>query len=227
MFVKLKKKYNDFNLSNLNNMLLVLSLIVFIISLVLVKNNFIFILIYLFVYLTKKKLKNKTIRFISDISGIILVCLILISYLELSIFSLDIKYLIRLVLKVLLGLDYFFIIISIIKNKKIKYVKGRKSKKYTFKELRSKKFGMFKAKTQEEFNKYIKNENINIDSDYYQVIQNNLENKSKNDLEEYVWLNYLRFYKNKRFNKRNVFDRSNLLFLVIHIIILLLTIFVR
>ena len=52
-------------------------------------------------------------------------------------------------------------------------------------------------------------------------------NKVKNDLEDYVCLNYLRFYKNKKYNKKNIFDSLNIVFISIHVIILLLSIFVR
>ena len=81
---------------------------------------------------------------------------------------------------------------------------------------------IFKEKENKEIDNYIKNNNINLLSDYYKVLKDNIDEKSKNELEEYVWINYLRFYKNRRFVKKEVFDYVDIIYIGIHVIMLLL-----
>lgn len=227
MFFKLKKIHDKFNVSDLNNLLLVISLIPLIISLYITNNIFVIIMICCLVYLLSTNLKNnKYIRFLSNFLGIFILGYLFLKYLDLSFINFDIKNIYLLFIKILLLIDYLLIVFISIKNKKLKIIKNkqRKLKKYTFKDLRKEKREIFKKENILMINEYIKNNNIKEKSDYYKVINDNLENKISYNLEEYVWINYLRFYKNKRFNKRNIFDKMNFVFLVIHVIILLLAI---
>ena len=134
----------------------------------------------------------------------------------------------EIIVKIFFFVDYFLIILLTIKDKKYKIMKlqKRRLKKYTFKELRERKIDDFKRINQEIVNEYLKTYNILKDSDYYKVINDNYLNKTKEDLEEYVWINYLRFYKNKKYQKVRL-DKTNFLFLGIHGIILLLVLLVR
>ena len=131
------------------------------------------------------------------------------------------------IIKGLYILNYFWFVLMHIKNKKVKYYRKKKRKKYTFRELREKNMLLFKNKTKKAIADYVENQNIELNSDYSNLLENNLDDKSLNDLEEYVWLNYLRFYKHKRYDKEVLFDKLNLVFLIIHVIILLLVFLVR
>lgn len=229
MYQRLKKKHDSINLSDLNNILLIISIISLLISLICTNNLIIFILIFIFTYELASHIKNnKYVRFLSNFLGIILLGYTLIK-LSNTILNSNIINIINLVIKIILFLDYFLIILVIIKDKKLKLLKksNRNIKKYTFKELRSKKYNQFREDNLKEIDLYLEENLISKDSDYYKVIENNIDNKTKIDLEEYVWMNYLRFYKNKRYNKTNVFDKLNFVFIIIHVIILLLAIFVR
>ena len=230
MLKKLKKKHDSIELEDLNNILLVISLIIFLGSLILVKNVLILTIIFVFIYeLSSHLTNNKYINFLSNFLGIILLAYLLMNFLDLSFLNFDILKILNLVIKVLMLINYFLVIFIDIKRKKLKIVKSKKRsiKKYTFKELRSKKINEFKNNNLKVIDEYKRVNEINKTSDYYKVIKNNLDNKTNNDLEEYVWVNYLWFYKNKRYNKRNIFDKMNFVFMIIHVIILLLAIFVR
>ena len=230
MFLKLKKKHDAIDVSDLNNLILVISLIPLIISLYITNNIFIIILICLFVYELSTHFKsNKYIRFLSNFLGIIVLGYLFMKFLDLSFINFDIKNIYLWFIKIVVLIDYFLIVFINIKRKKLKIIKNKKRilKKYTFKELRKEKRDYFKKENILLTNEYIKNNDIKENSDYYKVIKDNLDNKTSYDLEEYIWINYLRFYKNKRFNKRNVFDKMNFVFILIHVIILLLAIFIR
>lgn len=230
MFLKIKKKHDSIELTDLNNILLVISLVLLIISLLYATNVLILVLIFIFIYeLSSHLTENKYIRFLSNFLGILLFGYLSMYFLDLSFINFDIKNVFRIVIKILLLINYFLIVFVDIKRKKLKIIKGRKGKKkkYTFKELRGEKIDYFKTENIKTFDTYTKNNNINLRSDYYKLLKDNLDNKTANDLEEYVWLNYLRFYKNKKYNRRNVFDKMNFVFILIHVIILLLAIFVR
>ena len=58
------------------------------------------------------------------------------------------------------------------------------------------------------------------------MLNNSIDEKSKDELEEFVWLNYLRFYKNRRYFKRQLFEFENIIYVLVHIVIVLL-IYVR
>lgn len=229
MFKKIKKKYDSFLMTDLNNLLLIFTLLLFLISLFFLKNIYVYFFIYIFLFdLTRHIKKNKYILPFNWIIGIFLIAFLFFNLLNLSFLSLDIKKIMEIIVKIFFFVDYFLIILLTIKDKKYKIMKlqKRRLKKYTFKELRERKIDDFKRINQEIINEYLKTYNILKDSDYYKVINDNYLNKTKEDLEEYVWINYLRFYKNKKYQKVRL-DKTNFLFLGIHGIILLLVLLVR
>lgn len=229
MFKKIKKKYDSFLMTDLNNLLLIFTLLLFLISLFFLKNIYVYFFIYIFLFdLTRHIKKNKYILPFNGIIGIFLIAFLFFNLLNLSFLSLDIKKIMEIIVKIFFFVDYFLIILLTIKDKKYKIMKlqKRRLKKYTFKELRERKIDDFKRINQEIINEYLKTYNILKDSDYYKVINDNYLNKTKEDLEEYVWINYLRFYKNKKYQKASL-DKTNFLFLGIHGIILLLVLLVR
>lgn len=229
MLKKIKKKYDSFLMTDLNNLLLIFTLLLFLISLFFLKNIYIYLFIYIFLFdLTRHIKKNKYILPFNGIIGIFLIAFLFFNLLNLSFLSLDIKKIMEIIVKIFFFVDYFLIILLTIKDKKYKIMKlqKRRLKKYTFKELRERKIDDFKRINQEIINEYLKTYNILKDSDYYKVINDNYLNKTKEDLEEYVWINYLRFYKNKKYQKASL-DKTNFLFLGIHGIILLLVLLVR
>ena len=229
MLKKIKKKYDSFLMTDLNNLLLIFTLLLFLISLFFLKNIYVYLFIYIFLFdLTRHIKKNKYILPFNGIIGIFLIAFLFFNLLNLSFLSLDIKKIMEIIVKIFFFVDYFLIILLTIKDKKYKIMKlqKRRLKKYTFKELRERKIDDFKRINQEIINEYLKTYNILKDSDYYKVINDNYLNKTKEDLEEYVWINYLRFYKNKKYQKASL-DKTNFLFLGIHGIILLLVLLVR
>ena len=229
MLKKIKKKYDSFLMTDLNNLLLIFTLLLFLISLFFLKNIYVYFFIYIFLFdLTRHIKKNKYILPFNWIIGIFLIAFLFFNLLNLSFLSLDIKKIMEIIVKIFFFVDYFLIILLTIKDKKYKIMKlqKRRLKKYTFKELRERKIDDFKRINQEIINEYLKTYNILKDSDYYKVINDNYLNKIKEDLEEYVWINYLRFYKNKKYQKASL-DKTNFLFLGIHGIILLLVLLVR
>lgn len=229
MLKKIKKKYDSFLMTDLNNLLLIFTLLLFLISLFFLKNIYVYFFIYIFLFdLTRHIKKNKYILPFNWIIGIFLIAFLFFNLLNLSFLSLDIKKIMEIIVKIFFFVDYFLIILLTIKDKKYKIMKlqKRRLKKYTFKELRERKIDDFKRINQEIINEYLKTYNILKDSDYYKVINDNYLNKTKEDLEEYVWINYLRFYKNKKYQKASL-DKTNFLFLGIHGIILLLVLLVR
>ena len=216
-------------MTDLNNLLLIFTLLLFLISLFFLKNIYIYLFIYIFLFdLTRHIKKNKYILPFNWIIWIFLIAFLFFNLLNLSFLSLDIKKIMEIIVKIFFFVDYFLIILLTIKDKKYKIMKlqKRRLKKYTFKELRERKIDDFKKINQEIINEYLKTYNILKDSDYYKVINDNYLNKTKEDLEEYVWINYLRFYKNKKYQKASL-DKTNFLFLGIHGIILLLVLLVR
>lgn len=216
-------------MTDLNNLLLIFTLLLFLISLFFLKNIYVYFFIYIFLFdLTRHIKKNKYILPFNGIIGIFLIAFLFFNLLNLSFLSLDIKKIMEIIVKIFFFVDYFLIILLTIKDKKYKIMKlqKRRLKKYTFKELRERKIDDFKRINQEIINEYLKTYNILKDSDYYKVINDNYLNKTKEDLEEYVWINYLRFYKNKKYQKASL-DKTNFLFLGIHGIIFLLVLLVR
>lgn len=229
MWAKVKRKYQEIDIHNLDNILLVISLIIFLVSLFFIQNNFLLIFVYLFIYeLSNHINENKYLIFIKNFILIIILGFVLMTLTNINLFSYDYLRIFRIIIKVFIYIEYFFIVSKLISYKRLKYIKGNPLvKKYTFKELRKKHFNRFLEVNKEIVNNYVTENNIKVGTDSYELIYSNLENKTINDLEEYVCVNYLRFYKNKRFHKVKVFDIINVIFIVIHIVILLLAIFVR
>ena len=227
MLKAMKNNYQNLSFFNLNNSLLIISFMFFIISLILVKNTVLIVIMVLFIaFLLNKIEMTKITRFLNYLSFIITLALILISFLNLSFINIDVIIVFKNVVKILLFSQYSYFVYYIIKNKKIKFVRKRKSI-YTFKELRSNNYDLYFNLNENYIENYVEKENISYESDYYKIINNNLDNKSKNDLEEYVWINYLRFYKNRGLHHLNIFDKFNLVFIGIHVIILMLSFLVR
>lgn len=224
MFKKLKIKHDKLKLSDLNNTLLLLTIIFLIISSYFLNNIWLAIIIYLFIYDLYIHSKNKITSFLTYISGILLIAFLFLNLTNLNILQFNFNKYLFLTLKILLVLDYIIIILKEIKNKKIKYLKGKK-KKYTFKELRKRKIDSLKKRNKVLIDNYLEEENINLKSNYAKLINDNLDYLTKNDLENYIQIEYLRFYKNKNNNKS--FDRFGVFFLLIHVIILLLCLLVR
>mgnify|MGYP004522783099 FL=1 len=227
MYKKLITKLKEFNLEKINSLVLIISFILYLLSIYLVNNKYILIINYWFIYYISLKNKNKIIRFFKDITGILLLGFFFISLLNLNVFILDYKYYIFLIVKLSFLITYLLLVIKNIKIKKIKYLKIRKGSKYTFKELRRKKIDDFKDKETKEINSYLERENILVNSEYAKLIKDNLDNLASNELENYIWMNYLRFYKNQKKKKNNNISKYDLVFLIIHVIILLLSLLVR
>lgn len=227
MYKKLITKLKEFNLEKINSLVLIISFILYLLNIYLVNNKYILIINYWFIYYISLKNKNKIIRFFKDITGILLLGFFFISLLNLNVFILDYKYYIFLIVKLSFLITYLLLVIKNIKIKKIKYLKIRKGSKYTFKELRRKKIDDFKDKETKEINSYLERENILVNSEYAKLIKDNLDNLASNELENYIWMNYLRFYKNQKKKKNNNISKYDLVFLIIHVIILLLSLLVR
>ncbi len=227
MYKKLITKLKEFNLEKINSLVLIISFILYLLSIYLVNNKYILIINYLFIYYISLKNKNKIIRFFKDITGILLLGFFFISLLNLNVFILDYKYYIFLIVKLSFLITYLLLVIKNIKIKKIKYLKIRKGSKYTFKELRRKKIDDFKDKETKEINSYLERENILVNSEYAKLIKDNLDNLASNELKNYIWMNYLRFYKNQKKKKDNNISKYDFVFLIIHVIILLLSLLVR
>ena len=228
MLLRLKTIRNNINLSNLNNSLLIISLIMFTFSIYFLNNKYWFLVIIVLLYeLYNHTKKNKYLKLIMDISFIITLGYFLLTFIDLSFFNFNILKYIKILIKVLFLVTYFWIIICEISNKKIKHLKRKKKSGRSFNELRKSKINYYKEKRSDYINSYIKEHNIDATSDYYKLIKANLASKTKEEMEEYIKLEYLRFYKNRALVKKNIFDKFNIVFLLIHVIILLLVILVR
>ena len=159
MLKKIKKKYDSFLMTDLNNLLLIFTLLLFLISLFFLKNIYVYFFIYIFLfYLTRYIKKNKYILPFNWIIGIFLIAFLFFNLLNLSFLSLDIKKIMEIIVKIFFFVDYFLIILLTIKDKKYKIMKlqKRRLKKYTFKELRERKIDDFKRINQEIINEYLK-----------------------------------------------------------------------
>jgi len=221
-----KLKNENINLNDLNIGIFLLCFIIFIISLVLVKNIFIVIAISILLLFLNKGKNSKIINFINSILPIILFGNLLLWFLKYDIINLN--SILLNIIKLLLLINYFFFSFGYIKLKNDNALKKNRKLKniYSFKQLRDNNINRVKKYNQEEIDAFINKNNINTNSDYYKVIYENFENKCWIDLEEYVWINYLRFYKNKRLHKNRDLKIIDLVFFLIHVIILLLILIV-
>ena len=195
-------------------------------SIYLVKNIYLLIIIYFFLFILYSKINHKVIEFFVYILGILLIGYIFINLLNLNIFILDYKKIFIIIIKLFYLFSYFSIFLLNIKNKRREYLKIKKGKKYTFKELRGKKIEQFRNDELAKINYFIDKQGIN-NSEYEKIIRDNLSNLTDESLDKYIWINYLRFYKNQKKQKNNNISKSDLVFLTIHVIILLLSLLVR
>ena len=219
-------KIKNFNLKRINIFIYIISFIIYLMSIYLVKNIYLLIIIYFFLFILYSKINHKVIEFFVYILGISLIGYIFINLLNLNIFILDYKKIFIIIIKLFYLFSYFSIFLLNIKNKRKEYLKIKKGKKYTFKELRGKKIEQFRNDEIEKINYFINKQGIN-NSEYEKIIRDNLSNLTDESLDKYIWVNYLRFYKNQKKQKNNNISKSDLVFLTIHVIILLLSLLVR
>ena len=227
--IKLRNKFLEFNIYELNNIIVILSFIIFLISIYYVKNVYLIIFMYLFILYLARNYEKNTIKFISIVLPIIILGYFLIQFVNLNFFEKETSQILRIIIKILMSLDSVLILYYYFRIKKIKLLKSlkRKYKKYTFKELKRKNLDNFRNSYNIYLDSYLEKNNIRLDSDYFKVIENNINNKINNNLNEFVWINYLRFYKNQRYNNKIGFSVFNLLFLIFNVIILILVLNVR
>lgn len=219
-------KIKNFNLKRINIFIYIISFIIYLMSIYLVKNIYLLIIIYFFLFILYNKINHKVIEFFVYILGILLIGYIFINLLNLNIFILDYKKIFIIIIKLFYLFSYFSIFLLNIKNKRREYLKIKKGKKYTFKELRGKKIEQFRNDELAKINYFIDKQGIN-NSEYEKIIRDNLSNLTDESLDKYIWVNYLRFYKNQKKQKNNNISKSDLVFLTIHVIILLLSLLVR
>lgn len=219
-------KIKNFNLKRINIFIYIISFIIYLMSIYLVKNIYLLIIIYFFLFILYSKINHKVIEFFVYILGILLIGYIFINLLNLNIFILDYKKIFIIIIKLFYLFSYFSIFLLNIKNKRREYLKIKKGKKYTFKELRGKKIEQFRNDELAKINYFIDKQGIN-NSEYEKIIRDNLSNLTDESLDKYIWVNYLRFYKNQKKQKNNNITKSDLVFLTIHVIILLLSLLVR
>ena len=221
MLDKIRDKIDEFDIYELNNIIIVVSFILFIISLYFVKNVYLIIILYLGILYLSRLYEKSIIKFICSLLPIIILGYCLIHFIHFTFIKEETFRTFRIIIKILLGLNYIAILYYYFKNKKVKLTKlfKKKSSKYTFRELRKKNINKFIENTNNYIDNYIDCNNISLDSDYFKVIENNID--------EYVWINYLRFYKNQKFKKESIFNVYNLSFLLIHVIILIIVLIVR
>ncbi|MCI5701834.1 MAG: hypothetical protein MR266_03630 [Erysipelotrichaceae bacterium] len=219
-------KIKNFNLKRINIFIYIISFIIYLMSIYLVKNIYLLIIIYFFLFILYSKINHKVIEFFVYILGILLIGYIFINLLNLNIFILDYKKIFIIIIKLFYLFSYFSIFLLNIKNKRKEYLKIKKGKKYTFKELRGKKIEQFRNDELAKINYFIDKQGIN-NSEYEKIIRDNLSNLTDESLDKYIWVNYLRFYKNQKKQKNNNITKSDLVFLTIHVIILLLSLLVR
>ena len=228
MFQKIMKKYNELDIYDLYTLIIILCFLLFFISLVIGKNIYLFILMYILVIYLSRSFSNKIIIFLVSTLPLLLVGAIIIPFFSLKYFTIDIINILYIIIKLWLGISYIILIYLLLKSKRKKTIRNtlKRFKYYSFKELRKRHYKYYQERNKDVVKKYIEKNKIDNSSDYYKVIEDNIDNKSKQDLEEFVWINYLRFYKNKRFLKNDIFSLINVAYLIIHIIMVLL-IFVR
>ena len=219
-------KIKNFNLKRINIFIYIISFIIYLMSIYLVKNIYLLIIIYFFLFILYSKINYKVIEFFVYILGILLIGYIFINLLNLNIFILDYKKIFIIIIKLFYLFSYFSIFLLNIKNKRREYLKIKKGKKYTFKELRGKKIEQYRNDEIAKINYFIDKQGIN-NSEYEKIIRDNLSNLTDESLDKYICLNYLRIYKNQNKQKNNNIYKSDLVFLTIHVIILLLSLLVR
>ena len=221
---RLERIFTKFNLKFFNTIIIFIGFLIFSFGLLFTKNYIVLFIDLLLLFMFSYNYKtNKYI--ISVLNFIILFFLVslLISFLTIPVYSIEIKDTFMIILKFLLFIFYLFLIIFILKEKDMQIIEN----KYTLNQLRRDNIYHFKTKKKKEFNKYILKNEISKDSSQYEILENNLLPTIKNELENYVRVEYLRFYKNKSIKRILNFSEEEFLFLIIHVIILILSIIVR
>ena len=203
MLDKIRDKIDEFDVYELNNIIVIISFLLFITSLIFVKNVYMIIFMYLFLLYLSRLYEKNIIKFICSILPIIIFGYFLIHFIHFTFIKDETFITFRFIIKILLGFNYLAILYYYFKTKKVKLIKllKKRSHKYTFKELRKKNIDACREKTNNYIDDYLNTNNIQLDSDYFKVIEDNIDNKINEDLEEFVWINYLRFYKNRRYIK--------------------------
>lgn len=228
MLRRLINKFKEFDIFDLNIYIIVLCFVAFFLSLWFGNNIFMFVLMFLVVFYLSKHVGNNIIIFLITTLPFLLISAIILPYISIPLYKENILNIIYILIKIWLGVSYVILTYLLVNKKNIKNKKSfhKRFKFYSFKELRKRNYEFFKEKNKEIVDKYTKKNNISLTSDYYKVLNDNIEEKSKDELEEFVWLNYLRFYKNRRYFKRQLFEFENIIYIIIHIVIVLL-VFVR
>lgn len=224
MLMKLRDKYEEFNLLKVNYLVITISFILFTFGLFFVKNIYLFIIIYLLLLYISKYFDKGIIKLICSITAIILFGFFLINFIHINFIKNEIFKTFRIILKILYLINYLCLLFYYYKLRKKNDIKNNHR---TFKKLRKDKYELFKHQIEDEINHYIEEKSIDKDSDYYELINNNLEDKTRFELEKYIWVNYLRFYKNQKFRRYLYFNIYDFIFLTIHVIIFILILFVR
>ena len=228
MLTKIKEQLDDFDIYELNNFYVIISFFLIILSIYLTKNIYLIFFLYLFTLYISVNFEKNTIKFICFLLPVVILGYYLIQFINLSFIGEKTFYFFRFIIKLLLIIDHIIIIITYLKTKETKLTKLiKKIKKYTFKELRKKNKDKFQDKVNKDIESYLEKYNIDLDSDYFKVIESNIDNKVNNELEDYVRTEYLRFYKNQSLYKQNLFNICNIIYLLIHIIIFIVVLIVR
>ena len=221
----LERICTKFNLIFFNIIIILLGFLLFSFTLSLTKNYIVLFLdLLLLVLLTYNERNNKYIRFITDFSIIYFLASWIISLLVIPVYSMEIKGFFLDSLKFLLFILYLVLVIVVLQ--KIKK-ESFGVKKYTLNKLRKDNIYIYKNRNIKKNKQYIENQNILNNSNEYEILKDNLLPKTKDNLEDYVRLEYLRFYKNRNSQKIWDFTDEEFIFLIIHVIILVLAIFVR
>ena len=221
----LERICTKFNLIFFNIIIILLGFLLFSFTLSLTKNYIVLFLdLLLLVLLTYNERNNKYIRFITDFSVIYFLASWIISLLIIPVYSMEIKGFFLDSLKFLLFILYLVLVIVVLQ--KIKK-ESFGVKKYTLNKLRKDNIYIYKNRNIKKIKQYIENQNILNNSNEYEILKDNLLPKTKDNLEDYVRLEYLRFYKNRNSQKIWDFTDEEFIFLIIHVIILVLAIFVR
>ena len=205
MLMKLRDKYEEFNLLKVNYLVITISFILFTFGLFFVKNIYLFIIIYLLLLYISKYFDKGIIKLICSITAIILFGFFLINFIHIYFIKNEIFKTFRIILKILYLINYLCLLFYYYKLRKKNDIKNNHR---TFKKLRKDKYELFKHQIEDEINYYI-------------------EEKTRFELEKYIWVNYLRFYKNQKFRRYLYFNIYDFIFLTIHVIIFILILFVR
>ena len=120
MLDRIRDKLEEFNIYDLNNFVVILSFIIFIISLYFVSNVYLIIIIYLFVLYLARYYEKPIIKFVSSLLPIIIFGYFLIHFINFVFIEKETFKTFRIIIKVLLLIDYISILYYYFKTKAIK-----------------------------------------------------------------------------------------------------------